>query len=165
LNLLGSNSAFSVVQPVAIPTTPQQTVEFYRVVRRRGCHIVYTIGSQMAVRLSVAPRDTARLEGLDQLKNLTNRDSNPRPSGLKHSATTNFATKNVFAALQSVICFKFSIEFFSSEHTQNLPINNSLLHNEMTISRRNVSRRCEESSLTMNKCVMSSIASDNTTGK
>jgi hypothetical protein len=33
-----------------------QTVEAHRVVRRRGSHIIETIGSQMAVRLS-APRD------------------------------------------------------------------------------------------------------------
>jgi hypothetical protein len=63
----------------------------HRVVRRRGFHIFYTIGSQMAVRLStlraglplrprrflvltsvrggVDPRAIVRLEGLGQLKN------------------------------------------------------------------------------------------------
>jgi hypothetical protein len=70
-----------------------QVVEAYRVVRRRGSQIFYTIGSQMAVRLSalrasrsLAPerfliliyvrgwvdlRAILRLEGLGQLKNPT----------------------------------------------------------------------------------------------
>jgi hypothetical protein len=68
--------------------------------RLRGSHIFYTIGSQMAVRMSalhtgrfyppgrflvlisvrgwVEPRAIMRLEGLDKLKNPPHRDSNPR---------------------------------------------------------------------------------------
>jgi hypothetical protein len=65
-------------------------MESHRVARRRGSHIFWTVGSQMAMKLSalcagrplpprrfmvlisvrgsVDPRDTVRLEGLDRLK-------------------------------------------------------------------------------------------------
>jgi hypothetical protein len=77
----------------------------HRVVRGRGSHNFYTIGSQMAATLSalragrplppvrflvlifvrglVDPMAIVRLEGLGQLKkNPPHQDSNPRPSGL-----------------------------------------------------------------------------------
>jgi hypothetical protein len=76
-------------------------MEARRVVRRRGSHIFYTIGSQMAVRLSasctgrplapgrflvlisvrscVVPRDIVRLEGLGKSKNrMTSSGIEPR---------------------------------------------------------------------------------------
>jgi hypothetical protein len=85
-------------------------VEAHRVVRRRGSHIFQTIGLQMAVKLSALragrPLPPGRfLVALSvrmwvdpramvcQLKkNPCHCDSNPRPSGLQHSASTNYAT-------------------------------------------------------------------------
>jgi hypothetical protein len=90
-------------------------MEAHRVVRRRGSHIFYKTGSQMAVRMSVLrtgdslsprrflvlysvrgsidSRAIVRLVGLGQLKKpMTSSGLNPRPSSLTHSASTNFAT-------------------------------------------------------------------------
>jgi hypothetical protein len=93
----------------------QEAVEAYRVVRRRGCHIFYTVGSQTAVSLSalragrplppgrflvlisvrgrVDPRAIMQLEILVNWKiQWPDRESNLRPSGLWRSASTNCDT-------------------------------------------------------------------------
>jgi hypothetical protein len=91
-------------------------VESHRIVRSRGSHIFsrqwahrWRWGCQVlragrpltpgrflvliSVRRSVDPRAIVWLEGLGKLKiQLPHRESNPRPSGLKHSASTNYAT-------------------------------------------------------------------------
>jgi hypothetical protein len=91
-------------------------VKAHRVVRHRGSHIfsrqlahrwrwgcepyapaaLYRpgrFGVLISVRGSVYTRATVRLELLGTLKNLMpHRESNPRASGLSHSASTNYAT-------------------------------------------------------------------------
>jgi hypothetical protein len=84
------------------------------VVRYRGSHISLTIGLQMAVRSTsgssrplppgrflillsvrslVDPKAIAGLEGLGKLKiQWPNRESNTRPLGFWHSASTNYAS-------------------------------------------------------------------------
>jgi hypothetical protein len=63
-----------------------------------------------------------RLEGLDQLKkNPLHRDSNPRPSGLQHSASTNYATACPTSALIRLNCC-FYICFNLVQGTLNFPI-------------------------------------------
>jgi hypothetical protein len=69
--------------------------------RGRGSHIFYTTSSQMAVRLPALhtshPLTPRNIPGTHFCQRLSqpqwpHQGSNPRPSGLQHSASTNYAT-------------------------------------------------------------------------
>jgi hypothetical protein len=59
-----------------------------------------------------------RLEGLGQLrKNPSHRDSNPLPSGLQHSASTNYATADSFTffyVIRRYIIYMLTASFYNS---------------------------------------------------